>query len=55
MNFTEIKELGNQWNSGILTSFVDDLDPPVEGSSNPNGVYGNRMWYTNDYMVEFRV
>lgn len=53
INLTEVKELGEQWDSKILTSFIDTLDPPAgnpEGA-NANGLTGNRMFYANDYMV----
>ena len=51
INLTEVKELGQQWESDILTSFADTVEPPAGNGANVNGVTGNRMFYANDYMV----
>lgn len=50
MNLTEVKQLGELWNSKTLTSFVDDLSPNI---SNPNAGarIGLKVFWTNDYVV----
>ena len=49
-NLTAVGELGREWNSQPLINFQASLS---EDSSNANagGLQGNRMFYTNDYMV----
>ncbi|KAF5386914.1 hypothetical protein D9615_002000 [Tricholomella constricta] len=45
-----VGELGNLWNSIKLTDFANSLSAP--SNVNAGGLVGNRMFYTNDYMVQ---
>ena len=50
INVTEIAQLGQEWNSSILTAVAASLST---NSSNANvgSLKGNRMFFANDYMV----
>ncbi|KAK7463608.1 hypothetical protein VKT23_005549 [Stygiomarasmius scandens] len=50
LNLTEIQQLGQDWSSQTLVDFVDHLSRNVT-SANAGQLEGNRMFYTNDYMV----
>ncbi|KAJ7765823.1 polysaccharide lyase family 8 protein [Mycena maculata] len=51
LNLTQIEVLGQLWESNDITNFYDNL--AANGTSvNPGSVVGNRMFYTNDYMVQ---
>ncbi|KAF8061711.1 polysaccharide lyase family 8 protein [Lyophyllum atratum] len=49
MNVSAAGELGQLWKSKQLTHFADSLSVP--SNVNAGGLTGNRMFYTNDYMV----
>ncbi|KAJ7146757.1 polysaccharide lyase family 8 protein [Mycena epipterygia] len=50
LNLTQIQVLGQLWESDNITNLFNDLS--ATGSSvNPGSLVGNRMFYTNDYMV----
>ncbi|KAL9716212.1 hypothetical protein Ac2012v2_000658 [Leucoagaricus gongylophorus] len=50
LNLTEIGQLGQLWNSGIITNFARHLSETGE-NANAGQLNGNRMFYDNDYMV----
>ncbi|KAJ8508557.1 hypothetical protein ONZ45_g9168 [Pleurotus djamor] len=50
INLTQVQELGNLWNSDVLTRFAQSLSG-VASSANVAKLTGNRMFYANDYMV----
>ncbi|KAF9531953.1 polysaccharide lyase family 8 protein [Crepidotus variabilis] len=50
LNLSEILELGKLWSSDTLTNFATTLDH-VDTTANAGNLLGNRMFYTNDYMV----
>lgn len=50
LNLTQIQVLGQLWESTDITNFYNDL--ATDGTTvNPGSLVGNRMFYTNDYMV----
>ncbi|GLB35537.1 putative polysaccharide lyase family 8, N terminal alpha-helical domain [Lyophyllum shimeji] len=49
INVSAVGELGQLWGSKQLTKFATSLSAP--SNVNPGGLTGNRMFYTNDYMV----
>ncbi|KAK0465141.1 polysaccharide lyase family 8 protein [Desarmillaria tabescens] len=51
MNLTAVKELGSKWTSGSLTGFATSLEVRNLKHANAGNLKGNRMFYTNDYMV----
>lgn len=50
MNLTSIGELGRLWQSQSLINFESTL-AGSSSSANAGGLQGNRMFYTNDYIV----
>jgi hypothetical protein len=50
MNLSKVEELGEQWNSDVLTNFARSLSVNAT-SANAGELIGNRMFYANDYMV----
>ncbi|CAA7266471.1 unnamed protein product [Cyclocybe aegerita] len=50
INLTQVLVLGEQWSSGTLIDFANDLSIDTT-SANAGQLEGNRMFYTNDYMV----
>lgn len=50
LNLTEIQQLGELWNSSTM---VDVYNALVKNTSDANvgALYGNRNFYSNDYMV----
>ncbi|CAL1695912.1 unnamed protein product [Somion occarium] len=51
INITEIKQLGEEWNSDTLTSAAASLSTNTT-DANVGSINGNRMFYANDYMVQ---
>ncbi|KAJ7051996.1 polysaccharide lyase family 8 protein [Mycena amicta] len=50
LNLTQIQAIGQLWDSDAITAVFNALN--TTGTSvNPGGLVGNRMFYTNDYMV----
>ncbi|KAG6831247.1 hypothetical protein H0H87_005813 [Tephrocybe sp. NHM501043] len=49
LDLNVVEELGRLWNSKKLTNFATSLSAP--SNVNAGGLLGNRMFYTNDYMV----
>jgi hypothetical protein len=49
-NLTAVGELGQQWNSQPLINYKKDLSKKTP-NANAGSLEGNRMFYTNDYMV----
>ncbi|KAF7335470.1 Polysaccharide lyase family 8 protein [Mycena venus] len=50
LNLTQIQALGQLWGSSDITTLYNDLN--ANGTTvNPGPIVGNRMFYTNDYMV----
>ncbi|TFK77066.1 polysaccharide lyase family 8 protein [Pluteus cervinus] len=49
-NLTQLQLLGQQWNSSQLLDAYD-LFNTSSSSANPGTLVGNKMFYTNDYMV----
>ncbi|KAG6827678.1 hypothetical protein H0H92_010809 [Tricholoma furcatifolium] len=49
INLDAVAELGSLWNSATLSNFASSLSAP--SNVNAGGLVGNRMFYTNDYMV----
>ncbi|KXN90693.1 Chondroitinase-AC [Leucoagaricus sp. SymC.cos] len=50
LNLTKVKELGQLWNSATMIDFARSLSEPGR-TANAGKLLGNRMFYTNDYMV----
>ncbi|KAF7327253.1 Polysaccharide lyase family 8 protein [Mycena kentingensis (nom. inval.)] len=50
LNLTQIQLLGQRWGNADITSVFNALNS-AGTSVNPGGLVGNRMFYTNDYMV----
>ncbi|KAJ7579689.1 polysaccharide lyase family 8 protein [Mycena floridula] len=50
MNLTQIQELGSSWQSPTLTKFGSSLLATAT-TANAGNLVGNRMFYTNDYMI----
>ncbi|KAF8232548.1 polysaccharide lyase family 8 protein [Tricholoma matsutake] len=50
-NLTAVGELGQQWNSKPLIDFATSLKNNTS-NANAGSLQGNRMFYTNDYMVQ---
>ncbi|PBK77244.1 galactose mutarotase-like protein [Armillaria solidipes] len=51
INLTAVEELGNKWMSSSLTDFATSLKVGNLPHANAGNLKGNRMFYTNDYMV----
>jgi hypothetical protein len=51
-NLTQIAYVGQQWSSNVLTDFAKRLASNAS-SANAGKVMGNRMFFSNDYMVRF--
>ncbi|KAJ3511292.1 hypothetical protein NLJ89_g4183 [Agrocybe chaxingu] len=49
INLTQVLVLGEQWSSGTLIDFANDLSFDTT-SANAGQLEGNRMFYANDYM-----
>lgn len=49
-NLTELISLGNVWNSDILINVGNSLNA-TGNDVNVGDIRGNKMFYTNDYMV----
>ena len=52
-NITEIIELGSLWGSDTLINAGNSLNEPGN-DANVGNILGNKMFYTNDYMVSDR-
>ncbi|KAL0951141.1 hypothetical protein HGRIS_007876 [Hohenbuehelia grisea] len=50
VNLTAVKTLGEQWESDVLVNFATNLMRDSD-TANVAGIFGNRMFYSNDYMV----
>ncbi|TFK30475.1 chondroitin AC lyase [Coprinopsis marcescibilis] len=50
MNLTKVRELGRLWPSKALTDFADSLLGRAR-SANAGSLLGNKVFYTNDYVV----
>ncbi|KAF8643576.1 hypothetical protein AX16_008964 [Volvariella volvacea WC 439] len=50
MNLTKVRELGQLWGNEALTNFANGYLQPAN-NPNANGLVGNNMFFTNDYMV----
>ncbi|KAG6888061.1 hypothetical protein C0992_009752 [Termitomyces sp. T32_za158] len=50
INLTAVGELGQLWSSRKLLDIANSLSAP--SNVNAGGLNGNRMFYTNDYMVQ---
>ncbi|KAG6879694.1 hypothetical protein C0992_012541 [Termitomyces sp. T32_za158] len=50
LNLTQVLELGQTWSSGSLVTFAESLSQTVT-NANAGSLKGNRMFFTNDYMV----
>ena len=50
LNLTDLIALGNVWGSGTLINVGNSLSSPGNGA-NVGDIRGNRIFYTNDYMV----
>ena len=50
LNLTQVLELGHTWSSDALVTFAGSL---LQTATNANAgtLKGNRMFFTNDYMV----
>ncbi|KAK0233200.1 polysaccharide lyase family 8 protein [Armillaria fumosa] len=51
INLTAVGELGNKWMSSSLIDFATSLKVGNLPHANAGNLKGNRMFYTNDYMV----
>lgn len=50
INITQIEELGELWDSDVMTSVYESLNSSSK-DANSGKIHGNRMFYANDYMV----
>ncbi|KZW03001.1 galactose mutarotase-like protein [Exidia glandulosa HHB12029] len=50
LNVDSIRDLGNLWNEQTLVRVADLLETPT-GNANVGKLFGNRMFWANDYMV----
>jgi len=50
MNIDKIRDLGQLWSSENLTDFANSLSQN-SATANAGDLVGNRMFFTNDYMV----
>lgn len=50
-NLTQIRVLGDLWNSSDITHVYEVLEGTSK-NANVGAIVGNRMFYTNDYMVQ---
>lgn len=50
INLTKVEQLGQEWEAPVLVEFAQSLSEPSR-SANAGGLTGNRMFFTNDYMV----
>ncbi|KAF9489664.1 polysaccharide lyase family 8 protein [Pleurotus eryngii] len=46
----EVQALGEQWENNVLKNFASSLSTKTD-NANAGQLYGNRMFYANDYMV----
>ena len=53
LNITELIELGTLWGSDTLTNVGNSLNE-LGNDANVGNILGNKMFYTNDYMVSDR-
>lgn len=53
-NITELLDLGHLWDSDTLISVGDSLNKPGD-DANVGDIRGNKMFYTNDYLVSDQV
>ncbi|KAF8638137.1 hypothetical protein AX16_010567 [Volvariella volvacea WC 439] len=51
MNITKVGELGRLWGNQALSSFASGYSQPLN-NPNANQLVGNKMFFTNDYMVQ---
>ncbi|KAL4243438.1 dermatan-sulfate isomerase family protein [Abortiporus biennis] len=51
INITEFEQLGEEWNEDTLTSAYSSLSKNTS-NANVGSIVGNKMFYTNDYMVQ---
>lgn len=54
IDLATVGTLGRQWNSKPLIDFEKRLSKPTT-DANAGSLVGNRMFYTNDYMVCFSI
>jgi hypothetical protein len=52
MDLQDFRKLGEEWRSEALVNFADGLSDDT-CDANAGRLYGNRMFYANDYMVWF--
>lgn len=52
INLTQVASVGEQWDSNILTDFAQSLSKNIS-DANAGQLVGNRMFWSNDYMVRF--
>lgn len=50
MNISEVKQLGEEWNSTVLLEFSSTMSANTT-DANVGELHGNRMFFANDYMV----
>lgn len=46
----EVQALGDEWKNDVLKKFASSLSGKTD-NANAGQLYGNRMFYANDYMV----
>ena len=51
MNLTTVQQLGSIWNAPLLLDFANSLSGPPENNANAGSFNGNKLFFTNDYMV----
>lgn len=49
-NLTQVEHVGEEWSSDTLIDFADSLSGEFN-SANAGDLTGNRMFWSNDYMV----
>ncbi|KIY71594.1 polysaccharide lyase family 8 protein [Cylindrobasidium torrendii FP15055 ss-10] len=52
MNLADVRALGSAWSSAAIQKFASIADQNNMDGANAGKVYGNRMYYANDYMVQ---
>lgn len=50
LNLTQVASVGEQWGSADLTEFAESLSNNFT-NANAGDLTGNRMFWSNDYMV----
>jgi hypothetical protein len=53
-NLTQVQDVGDKWSSSTLQQYASSLNGKFS-SANAGKLVGNRMFYSNDYMVRVHI